>query len=205
MLFCHWPKCHWVFKRLAKAVIRLWVCAGWSEALLVAHTTLLQISCCGSYNLNEMLKQDLNRNSKTFPFPIIQGVILSTVYSSNMIFPNKWKIWMTKYEIDAFVWSVFVCLLFVSLRPINNLSVIKGRVFLGWTSTKLGLMFLLKDITQWRRWGSNPWPFRLESSTLPLSNCAPVCSESLGLIITLVSTHWIGGNPKSSWLLTNMD
>ena len=48
-----------------------------------------------------------------------------------------------------FVW-------FDSLRPINNLSVIKGRVFLGWTSTKLGLMFLLKDTTQWRRWGLQP-------------------------------------------------
>ena len=33
---------------------------------------------------------------------------------------------------------------FDSLRPINNLSVIKGRAFLGWASTKLGLMFLLK-------------------------------------------------------------
>ena len=30
-----------------------------------------------------------------------------------------------------FVW-------FDSLRPINNLSVKKGQVFLGWTSTKLG-------------------------------------------------------------------
>ena len=39
------------------------------------------------------------------------------------------------------------------LRPINNLSVIKGRGFLGWTSsTKLGLMFLLNDATQLRRW-----------------------------------------------------
>ena len=38
--------------------------------------------------------------------------------------------------------------LFDSLRPINNLSVIKGLVFLGRTSTKLGLMFLLKD-TMW--------------------------------------------------------
>ena len=37
-----------------------------------------------------------------------------------------------------FVW-------FDSLRPINNISVKQGRVFLGWTSTKLGLMFLLKD------------------------------------------------------------
>ena len=43
---------------------------------------------------------------------------------------------------------------------------IKGRVFLGWTSTKLGLMFLLKDPTQWRRWGSNPQPLGLKSSTL---------------------------------------
>ena len=33
-------------------------------------------------------------------------------------------------------------------------------------------MFLLKDTTQWRRWSSNPGPFGLESSTLPLSHCA---------------------------------
>ena len=36
-----------------------------------------------------------------------------------------------------FVFFVF-CFLFDSLRPINNLSVKQGRVFLGWTSTKLG-------------------------------------------------------------------
>ena len=35
-------------KPLAKALIRLRVCAGWSETLLVAHTTLLEVSCCGS-------------------------------------------------------------------------------------------------------------------------------------------------------------
>ena len=38
---------------------------------------------------------------------------------------------------------LFVCFVwFDSLRPINNLSVIQGRVFLGWTSTKLGGMCL---------------------------------------------------------------
>ena len=37
-----------MFMRLAKALIRLRVCAGWSEALLVAHTTLLEISCRSS-------------------------------------------------------------------------------------------------------------------------------------------------------------
>ena len=67
----------------------------------------------------------------------------------------------------VFVW-------FDSLRPINNISVINGRVFLGWTSTKLGFMFLLKDTTQWRQWGSNPRPLGLKSSTLPLSHCAPL-------------------------------
>ena len=41
----------------------------------------------------------------------------------------------------------FVCLV-DSLRPIYNLSVIKGQVFLGRTSTKLGLILLLKDTTQ---------------------------------------------------------
>ena len=50
---------------------------------------------------------------------------------------------------------IIVCLFVWFFHPINNLSVIKGRVFLGWTSTKLGIMFLLKDTTQWRRWGSN--------------------------------------------------
>ena len=39
------------FKRLAKALTRLRVCAGWSEPLLVAHTILLEISCRGSYRV----------------------------------------------------------------------------------------------------------------------------------------------------------
>ena len=75
--------------------------------------------------------------------------------------------------------GMLICLFvwFDSLRTINNLSVIKGRVFLGWTSTKLGLMFLLKDITQWRRWGSNARSFGLESGTLPLSHCAPLYAD----------------------------
>ena len=34
-------------ERLAKALIRLRVCAGWSEPLLVAHIILLEISCFG--------------------------------------------------------------------------------------------------------------------------------------------------------------
>ena len=86
----------------------------------------------------------------------------------------------------VFVWFDSLCL-------INNLSVIKGRVFLGWTSTKLGLMFLLKDTRQWRRWGSNPLPLGLKSSTLPLSHCAPirlfgVSSLPYSLLITFANS-----------------
>ena len=36
-----------MFRQLAKALIRLRVCAGSSEALLVAHTTFMEISCHG--------------------------------------------------------------------------------------------------------------------------------------------------------------
>ena len=43
-------KNHRILKRLAKALIRLRVYAGWSEALLVTHTTLFEISCTGSFS-----------------------------------------------------------------------------------------------------------------------------------------------------------
>ena len=100
----------------------------------------------------------------------------------NKWFSNNLMIYLSVSLLYAklcfFFWSVW----FDSLRPIDNLSVIKGRLFLGWTSTKLGLFFLLKDTTQWRRWGSNLRPLRLKASTLPMSHCAPPncvnCSQS---------------------------
>ena len=49
MMFSQWLNSHRICKRLAKALIRLPVCAGWSEPLLAAHTTLLEISRPGSY------------------------------------------------------------------------------------------------------------------------------------------------------------
>ena len=101
--------------------------------------------------------------------------------------------------------AFFVFLWFDSLRPINNLSVKKGWVFLGWTSAKLGLMFLLKDTTQWRRWGSNPRPFGLESTTLPLSHCAP-CLHAGVVFCAGNCTHsvlhyqaWVLCHPDQVW------
>ena len=70
---------------------------------------------------------------------------------------------------------MFVC--FDSLHPINNLSDIKGRIFLCWTSSKLGLMFLLKDTTQWRRWGSK---FEPSVSSQALYHGAKYCAPTSG-------------------------
>ena len=46
----------------------------------------------------------------------------------------------------------------------------------SWVEPALSLdqCVLLKDTSQWRRWGSNPRPLGLESSTLPLSHCPPL-------------------------------
>ena len=82
-----------------------------------------------------------------------------------------------KFAADIFISAFFfmldfVCLILFFTSHQQSFSYVKGRVFLGWTSTKRGLMFLHKDTLQWRRWRSNPLPLGLESSTLPLSHCA---------------------------------
>ena len=50
---------------------------------------------------------------------------------------------------------------------------IKGWVFLGWTSTKLGFMCLAQGHKAVMSVRLEPGPLGLESSTLPLSQCTP--------------------------------
>ena len=57
--------------------------------------------------------------------------------------------------------------------PVNNFSVVSGRSSWVKPVPSTDKSVLLKDTTQWRRWGSNLQPLNLESSTLPLSSCAP--------------------------------
>ena len=45
MMFGQYLSIQKIFKRPAMALIKLRVCADWSEPLLVVHTSLLQISC----------------------------------------------------------------------------------------------------------------------------------------------------------------
>ena len=49
MMFGQQLNSHRIFEQLAKAMIRLRIGAGWSEPLLDAHTTLLEIQCRSSY------------------------------------------------------------------------------------------------------------------------------------------------------------
>ena len=48
--------------------------------------------------------------------------------------------------------------------------------------------YLLKDTTHWRRWGSNPLPFGLESSTLPLRSHLPQEQERHGNFMKIKGT-----------------
>ena len=74
---------HKIFKWQAKALIRLHACAGWSEALLVAHTTLLENTCHSSI----MLK--------------FEQVCLSTWWSTNFV--ADCQVWSKIKLIQAFL------------------------------------------------------------------------------------------------------
>ena len=55
-----------------------------------------------------------------------------------------------------------------------------------------------RTTTQWRRWGSNPRPFGLESSTLPLSHWAPKLS---GCVFEKKYRPWDDCNIWSGYLI----
>ena len=71
---------HRIFKLPAKTQIRLRVCAGWSEAVLVAHTTLLEISSRGS-NFNAYYNVKQLRNMQACAYASNAAVCLSVCLS----------------------------------------------------------------------------------------------------------------------------
>ena len=68
--------------------------------------------------------------------------------------------------------------LFEFYVPVNNFSVMSGRVFLGWTRTKQGLMCLPQGHNAVTLMRLEPATLGLESSTLLLSHCATFGYES---------------------------
>ena len=65
------------------ALIRLRVCAGWSEPLLVAHTTLFEISCRGSVKAAYSVTMNIFEKF-SFLFKSFVKVELSYVFTIKM-------------------------------------------------------------------------------------------------------------------------
>ena len=72
---------------VAKALIRLCICAGWSEPLLLTHTRLLEISCRGSNNDKPTILKEKRyvTDEKIFFFVLIWCLIK---------FLLKWAYWL---------------------------------------------------------------------------------------------------------------
>ena len=75
MVFGQSLNTHRIFKRLTKARIRLRICAGFSEPLLLAHTTLLQISCCGSFAIFGPIFMKCTPKSRTNEFEMMFTIL----------------------------------------------------------------------------------------------------------------------------------
>ena len=85
---------------------------------------------CNAFSLRQdPVRIWLYRGSISMASPQMCGPLICLKHTKLELF-STWKL---MFPPCLFVW-------FDSLRPIYNLSVIKGRVFLGWTSTKQGLM-----------------------------------------------------------------
>ena len=129
--------------------------------------------CCmeNSVDPDQLASEEASWSGSTlFSFQFISGFILffkEFMYGYQQSIRDKLGLFFG----TSFVW-------FDSLRPINNLSVIKGRVFLGWTSSKLGLLCLAHTAeTPVRLKPAAPQSPVKHSTTEPLCSLRPTWSH----------------------------
>ena len=98
--------------RQAKALIRLCICVGWSEPLLVAHTTLLVISCHGSNNISKYVHRlsIMDFNTKCCITPISASTPLDNeikiLHSMSIYLVSISHIWAsTRENQSSVVWE----------------------------------------------------------------------------------------------------
>ena len=133
---------------------------------------------------------DWKWNSLTFPWPGI-FFLFSRMFSLTVATLLKHTVG-SEITVNSEIFArVFVCFVwFDSLCPINNLSVKQGRVYLGWTSTKLGLMCFAQGPQRSDAGDAQTrGPLGLESSTLPLSQCAPIARVLFSWNFTYAKFH----------------
>ena len=103
-----------IFKWLAKAQIRLCFCTGWSEPLLVAHTTLLEISCRGS-----------NAEDEDLDAAVSLCVLTWSIICTKDISTRKLFNWSRSRPLDK---SVYLIIKFLISQPKRMLWVLKRTV-----------------------------------------------------------------------------
>ena len=101
MMFSQKLNIHKIIRRLAKALIRLRVCAGWSEPLLIAHTTLLETSCHGSYTdfwQGRLLSDCSGHSIYLHSYMHVYLVFFFSIQFFSLPEPNHEKIYFKLYE-----------------------------------------------------------------------------------------------------------
>ena len=95
---------------------------------------IIQIRIIGSF-----IAKDNREKSRDCPSSSNNPVVSDNHHSDNR---DLTVFTISCYFLFAYIFCFCLFVWFDSLRPINNLSIKQGQVFLGWTSTKLGSMCL---------------------------------------------------------------
>ena len=114
---------------------------------------------------------------------------LQIVFPFTPLTSCTWKLYPNTVIVEEFVKICFACLIwfFTSQSTVFQLCWDgSSRVEPVLSKNKC---VMLKDTTQQPWWGSNHQPLGLESSTLPLSHCAPKYALWLLAIIAKVADH----------------
>ena len=130
MMFSQKLNTHIIFKQQAKALIRLRVCAGWSEALLVPHTWLLEISCTGSFH--SLLKLIPQKTQAYDLFPVCIIWTCAQAYEPlKWCFLRNWFPQISHLNGLAPVWIILYEFIFDCSIEIRSVRFISSMYYLG--------------------------------------------------------------------------
>ena len=152
---------------------------------MLSDAQMLYLSCsyCWHFNINEHAKfhaQFSWAQKLLYNFGFRSAPFFCSLATKSSLFTSrlKYSLWISSNSCfhlwySFCVFFFFFCLLwyFTSHSTIFQLC----QDGSSWVEPVLSKhkCVLLKDTTQWGQWGSNQRPLGLESSTLPLSHCAP--------------------------------
>ena len=197
------------FLNMLKSDITLWQHFGITMMLIDSHLSKQTIRGRYRPTSETPFKWRFTGGLIVVPFYMLTGMCPTTNSANAQV---MWHlVWNNKDDIISYVhiqWKeeIYFCLFDLILYiPVNNLSVISGQVFLGWTSTNQGLMCLAQ--------GHNAvMPMRLEPAALQArvkhSTTEPLCSQKRFSSMSEHNGHFYLAFKNSmvkSYHLTNYD